>query len=103
MRLRPVLDLVIIKRHDAPTRTKGGIHIPDRVERENDGPLTGEVLAVGPGRLTEHGAMIVPTVHAGHVVLFRRYSGHMVEVDGEEYLLVPCQDILGIIEGAGAS
>jgi chaperonin GroES len=103
LRLRPVHDLVIIKRTDKVKRTAGGLHIPDSVEDNPEETIHGEVLAVGPGRLTDHGNMIVPTVKAGDVVVLCRSAGHIVPLDGEQYLVAEAGEILAVIEGAGAS
>lgn len=97
MRLRPVHDLVIIKAIERK-QTSSGLHLPDNREADRE-PGEGEVLAVGPGRTTDNGTLIIPTVEAGQRVFFRRYvTLHSVDVDGERYLLVPAGEILAVLE-----
>lgn len=95
MRLRPVHDLVIIKAIERK-QTSSGLHLPD--SRDDREPGEGEVLAVGPGRTTDNGTLIVPTVERGQRVIYRRFAGHEVNVDGERYLVLPAGDVLAVLE-----
>ncbi|HEX4948366.1 MAG TPA: co-chaperone GroES [Blastocatellia bacterium] len=95
-RIRPLQDRVIVKRTDEAEQMRGGLYIPDTAKEK---PQEGEVIAVGPGKV-ENGNKIELTVKVGDKVLFGKYSGTEVKLDGEEYLIMREDDILGIIEGA---
>ena len=94
MHFRPLHDRVVVKRIDEDTKTAGGIIIPDTAKEK---PQQGEVVAVGPGERDEKGARIALDVQAGDVVLFGKWSGTEVTVDGKEMLIMKESDILGII------
>jgi chaperonin GroES len=95
MRVRPLQDRVLVERIDAEETTRGGIVIPDTAKEK---PQTGRVLAVGKGKVTEQGKRLPLTVKRGDKVLFGRYSGSEVNVDGAERLLLRQDDILAILE-----
>jgi chaperonin GroES len=92
--MRPLHDRVIVKRIEEEARTKGGIIIPDTAKEK---PQEGRVVAVGPGRV-EDGKVIKPDVKAGDRVLFAKYSGSEIKLDGEEHVIMREEDILGVIE-----
>lgn len=96
MKLRPLHDRVIIKRLEAETKSAGGIVIPDTAAEK---PIKGEVVAVGTGKILEDGKVRALAVKAGDKVLFGKYSGTEVKVDGEELLVMREEDLVAIIEG----
>jgi chaperonin GroES len=93
--VRPLYDRVIVKRVAQESTSKGGIIIPDSAKEK---PQEGEVLAVGSGRRTDEGKIIALDVKRGDRILFGKYSGTDIDVDGEEHLIVQEKDILGVIE-----
>jgi chaperonin GroES len=93
-KIRPLHDRVIVKRIEEVEKTKGGIIIPDTAKEK---PQEGRVVAVGPGRLKE-GAVIPLEVKTGDKILFGKYSGAEIKLDGEEHLILREDDILGVIE-----
>ena len=93
-KIRPLHDRVIVKRIEETEKTKGGIIIPDTAKEK---PQEGRVVAVGPGRL-EEGKVISLDVEAGDKILFGKYSGTEIKLDGEEHLILREDDILGVIE-----
>ncbi len=95
MKLRPLHDRVIIKRLDSETKSPGGIVIPDTAAEK---PIKGEVKAVGNGKILENGEIRALDVKAGDKVLFGKYSGTEVKVDGEELLVMKEEDIMAVIE-----
>jgi len=95
MKLRPLNDRILVKRVEEETKTKGGIIIPDTAKEK---PAEGKVIAAGNGRLGDDGKRIPLEVKKGNRVLFSKYGGTEVKVDGEEYLIMREDDILGIIE-----
>jgi chaperonin GroES len=95
MNLSPLHDRVIIKPSQPEEVTKGGIIIPDTAKEK---PMQGEVIAVGPGKLTEEGKLIPLTVKVGDKVLYGKYSGTEVEINGEQFLIMRESDILAIIK-----
>jgi chaperonin GroES len=95
MKIRPLHDRVIIKRVEEETMSKGGIIIPDTAKEK---PAQGEVVAVGTGKVLENGTKIEMNVKAGDKILFSKYAGTEVKVEGEEYLIMREDDILGVIE-----
>ncbi len=99
MRFRPLHDRVVVKRIENDTKTAGGIIIPDTAKEK---PQEGEVVAVGPGARDDKGAIIAPDVKAGDRVLFAKWSGSEVKIDGQDYLIMKESDILGVIETAVA-
>ena len=98
-KFRPLHDRVVVKRIDAEEKSKGGIIIPDTAQEK---PSQGEVIAVGPGGRDEAGKIIKPDVKAGDRVLFGKWSGTEVKLDGVEYLIMKESDIMGILEGSAA-
>ena len=97
MKFRPLHDRVVIRRIEGEDKTKGGILIPDTVKEK---PQEGEVVAVGPGARDESGKLIAIEVKAGDRVLFGKWSGSEVKIDGEDLLIMRESDILGVIERA---
>jgi chaperonin GroES len=95
MALRPLHDRVVIKRVEEAETKKGGIIIPDTAKEK---PQHGEVKAVGSGKLLENGERMPPDVKAGDRILFGKYSGAEVKIDGEEYLILKEDEILGVLE-----
>ena len=100
MKFRPLHDRVVVKRIDAESKSAGGIIIPDTAQEK---PSQGEVIAVGPGALDDSGKRVVPEVKAGDFVLFGKWSGTEVKIDGEDLLIMKESDIMGILEGRKAS
>ena len=96
MNFRPLHDRVVVKRLDEEQKTKGGIIIPDTAKEK---PMRGEVLAVGPGARGDKGELVAPDVKPGDRVLFGKWSGTEVKLDGEELLIMKESDIMGILEG----
>src|SRR5512139_3633908 len=96
MKIRPLQDRVIVKRLEEEETTKGGIIIPDTAKEK---PQEGKVIAAGKGKLTEDGKVIPLDVKVGDRILFGKYSGTEVKIEGEEHLIMREEDILGIIEG----
>lgn len=96
MKIRPLQDRVIVKRLEEEEKTKGGIIIPDSAKEK---PQEGKVIAVGKGKVTEEGKVIPLDVQAGDRILFGKYAGTEVKIEGEEHLIMREEDILGIIEG----
>lgn len=94
MKIKPLQDRVIVKRLEEETKTAGGIIIPDTAKEK---PQQGKVVAVGPGKVLEGGTRVEMTVKGGDLVLFSKYAGSEVKVDGDEYLIMREDDILGII------
>ena len=99
MKLRPLADRVIVKRVDSETKTASGIVIPDAAAEKPD---QGEVLAVGPGKRTDKGDLTALTVKVGDRVLFGKYSGQTVKVDGDELLVMKEDDLFAVVEGVPA-
>ncbi len=96
MKIRPLQDRVIVKRLEEEGKTKGGIIIPDTAKEK---PQEGKVIAVGKGKVTEEGKVIPLDVKVGDKILFGKYSGTEIKIEGEEHLIMKEEDILGIIEG----
>jgi chaperonin GroES len=95
MKIRPLQDRVIVKRIEEAEKTKGGIIIPDTAKEK---PMEGKVIAAGKGKLMEDGKVHALDVKAGDRILFGKYSGTEVKIDGEEHLIMREEDILGVIE-----
>mgnify|MGYP006269612005 FL=1 len=95
MKIRPLQDRVIVRRLEEEEKTKGGIIIPDTAKEK---PQEGKVIAVGKGKVTEDGKVIPLDVKVGDKILFGKYSGTEIKIDGEEHLIMREEDILGIIE-----
>jgi chaperonin GroES len=100
MKFRPLHDRVVVRRIEEDERTPGGIIIPDTAKEK---PQQGEVVAAGPGARDEKGMVQPLDVKAGDRVLFGKWSGSEVKIDGEELLIMKESDILGVLEGAAAS
>jgi chaperonin GroES len=100
MKFRPLHDRVVVKRVDQEEKTAGGIIIPDTAKEK---PMEGEVVSVGPGARDEHGKVTPPEVKAGDRILFGKWSGTEVKLDGEELLIMKESDIMGVIEGGRAA
>ena len=94
MKFRPLHDRVVVKRVAEEEKTKGGIIIPDTAKEK---PMEGEVVAVGPGARDEKGALIALDVKAGDRILFGKWSGTEVKLDGEELLIMKESDIMGVL------
>jgi chaperonin GroES len=99
MKFRPLHDRVVIRRLNAEEKTSGGIIIPDTAKEK---PMEGEVIAVGPGARNEAGAIVALDVKTGDRILFGKWSGTEVKLDGEELLIMKESDIMGVIEGQPA-
>ncbi|HLI13449.1 MAG TPA: co-chaperone GroES [Alphaproteobacteria bacterium] len=97
MKFRPLHDRVLVRRVEQEEKTAGGIIIPDTAKEK---PIEGEVLAVGPGARNEKGELTPLDVKAGDRILFGKWSGTEVKIDGEELLIMKESDIMGVIEGA---
>ncbi len=95
MKIRPLHDKILVKRLQEEEKTKGGIIIPDTAKEK---PMEGEVVSAGKGRVTEEGKVVPLDVKAGDRVLFSKYAGTEVKIEGAEYLIMREEDILGIIE-----
>jgi chaperonin GroES len=99
MKFRPLHDRVVVRRLDAEEKTAGGIIIPDTAKEK---PMEGEVVAAGPGARNEKGELAPMDVKAGDRVLFGKWSGTEVKIEGEDLLIMKESDIMGVIEGAAA-
>jgi chaperonin GroES len=100
MKFRPLHDRIVIRRIEGEEKTKGGIIIPDTAKEK---PQEGEVIAVGPGARDESGKFVPLDVKAGDRVLFGKWSGTEVKIDGEDMLIMKESDVMGVIEGASAT
>ena len=94
-KIRPLHDRVIARRVDAEEKTAGGIIIPDTAKEK---PIQGEVVAVGPGARDEAGRLVPMDVKVGDIVLFTKWGGSEVKLDGEEFLVLKESDIIGVVE-----
>jgi chaperonin GroES len=99
MKFRPLHDRVVVKRIDAEAKTSGGIIIPDTAKEK---PSQGEIVAVGPGGRDESGKLVPLDVQVGNRVLFGKWSGTEVKIDGVEYLIMKESDIMGVLIEAEA-
>src|ERR1700728_606149 len=99
MKFRPLHDRVVIRRLNAEEKSAGGIIIPDTAQEK---PMEGEVVAAGPGARNEQGQVVALEVKAGDRILFGKWSGTEVKLDGEELLIMKESDIMGIVEGVPA-
>ena len=95
MKLRPLQDRILVQRVKEEEKTKGGIIIPDTAKEK---PIEGRVIAVGIGKLSEKGNRIALEVEKGNRILFGKYSGNEIKIEGEEYLIMREDDVLGVIE-----
>lgn len=93
MQVRPLHDRVLVKRHNEEERSKGGIIIPDTAKEK---PVQGEIIAVGTGRVTEDGKIRPLDVKKGDRVLFGKYAGTEIKIDGDDFLMMREEDILGV-------
>ena len=100
MGFRPLHDRVLVRRVEADEKTSGGIIIPDTAKEK---PQEGEVLSVGPGARDEDGEYIKMDIKAGDRILFGKWSGTEVKIDGEDLIIMKESDILGVVEGAAAA
>ena len=96
MNIRPLGDRILVKRIQEEEKTKGGIIIPDTAKEK---PQEGRVVAVGKGKTTEDGKLLTPDVKAGDRILFGKYAGSEIKLEGEEHLILREDDILGVLEG----
>ena len=95
MKLRPLQDRILVQRVKEEEKTKGGIIIPDTAKEK---PIEGRVIAAGKGKLSEKGKRIALEVKKGDRILFGKYSGNEIKIEGEEYLIMREDDVLGVIE-----
>jgi chaperonin GroES len=95
MNLRPLQDRIIVKRLEEESMTAGGLYIPDTAKEK---PQKGEIIAVGKGKITEDGKVIPVDLKVGDKVLFGKYAGTEIKIDGADYLIMREDDILGVIE-----
>ncbi len=95
MKLRPLHDRILVKRMEEETKTKGGIIIPDSAKEK---PAEGEIIACGNGKIGDDGKVVALDVKVGDKILFGKYGGTEVKIEGEEYLIMREDDILGVIE-----
>jgi len=95
MKIRPLRDKILVKRLEGEEKSKGGIIIPDSAKEK---PMEGLVVAVGTGKLNDEGKVIPMVVKAGDKILFAKYSGTEVKIDGHDHLVITEEEILGIIE-----
>jgi chaperonin GroES len=100
MKFRPLHDRVVVRRLDGEEKTKGGIIIPETAKEK---PQEGEIIAVGPGARDEAGKLVPLDVKAGDRVLFGKWSGTEVKIDGQDLLIMKESDIMGVVEGVAAS
>ena len=100
MKFRPLHDRVVVRRIDAEDKTKGGIIIPDSAKEK---PQEGEIIAVGSGARDESGKLIPIDLKVGDTVLFGKWSGTEVKIDGQDLLIMKESDIMGVIEGGSAA
>lgn len=99
MKIRPLYDRIVVKRiTDDVEKTAGGLFIPDSAKEK---PQEGEVIAVGQGKRSEDGKLIPLDVKAGDRILFGKYSGSDIKMDGEEFMIMREDEVLGVLEGAG--
>ena len=99
MKFRPLHDRIVVRRVDAEEKTKGGIIIPDTAKEK---PQEGEVIAVGPGARDENGKVVPLDVKAGDRILFGKWTGTEIKLDGEELLIMKESDVMGVIEDKAA-
>ena len=100
MKFRPLHDRVVVRRVESEEKTAGGIIIPDTAKEK---PQEGEIVAVGPGARDEAGKLVPLDVKAGDRILFGKWSGTEVKIDGQDYLIMKESDVMGIIEATAAS
>ena len=100
MQFRPLHDRVVVRRIESDERTAGGIIVPDTAKEK---PQEGEVIAVGPGARDDSGKLIPLDLKAGDRILFGKWSGTEVKIDGQDYLIMKESDVMGVIEATAAS
>jgi chaperonin GroES len=100
MKIRPLYDRVVVKRVEEETKTAGGLIIPDSAKEK---PQEGEVVSVGQGKRNEAGTLIPLDLKAGDRILFGKYSGSDIKIDGTEYMIMREDEVLGVLEGAASS
>jgi len=100
MNFRPLHDRVVVRRIEEDTKTAGGIIIPDTAQEK---PMQGEIVAIGAGARDDAGKLIAPDVKTGDQVLFGKWSGTEVKIDGQELLIMKESDIMGVLEGKKSS
>jgi chaperonin GroES len=96
MKMRPLRDRILVERIEEAEQRIGGIIIPDTAKEK---PQSGRVIAVGKGRINDNGQVFPPDVKEGETVLFGKYSGSEIKIDGQEYLILREEDVLGVLEG----
>jgi chaperonin GroES len=94
-KIQPLADRVVVKALDEAEQMRGGLYIPDTAKEK---PQQGEIMAVGPGKLSDDGTRLAPEVEVGNKVLYGKYSGTEVTVDGEEFLILRESDVLAVIK-----
>ncbi|MFO1160316.1 MAG: co-chaperone GroES [Reyranellaceae bacterium] len=95
MHLRPLHDRVVVRRIEADEKTAGGVIIPDTAKEK---PMEGEIVAVGPGGRNEHGQLVPMDLEAGDRILFGKWSGTEVKIDGEDLLIMKESDVMGVLD-----
>ena len=100
MKVRPLNDRILVKRMAEEEKTSGGLYIPDSAKEK---PAKGQVIAVGNGKLDDHGKRTPPEVKAGETVLFGKYAGTEIKLDGVEHIILREDDILAILESGGSA
>ena len=100
MKFRPLHDRVVVRRVEEETKTAGGIIIPDTAKEK---PMQGEIIAVGPGARDEAGKLVPLDVKKGDRILFGKWSGSEVKIEGEDLLIMSESDVMGVIDGAAAA
>lgn len=94
MKFKPLKDRILVKYSEEPEKSAGGLYIPDTAKEK---PQKGEVMAVGPGKITDDGKLQKTEVKVGDIVLFEKYSGSKINIDETEYLIIREDDVLGIL------
>ena len=94
--IRPLFDRVLVKRNDEPAQTSGGLFLPETANKEK--PAEGTILAVGNGRISDDGTVTPLIVKTGQIIVFGKYAGTEIKIDGEDRLILREDDILGVIE-----
>ena len=95
MKIRPLQDRILVKRLESEEKTAGGIIIPDTAKEK---PMEGQVIAVGNGKVLQDGALAKPDVKAGDRIIFSKYAGSEVKIEGTEHLILREEDVLGVME-----
>ena len=95
MKVKPLNDRVLVKRTEELQVTKGGIYIPDSAKEK---PIEGKIVAVGPGKMSDSGTRMTLQVKIGDLVLFNKYAGSDIKIEGEDYLMMREEDVLAVIE-----